>query len=102
MAGSPRREAILPGGPTALTLAIASILAPAASSAQESASKIADLGAQTVTGTRVRRIDSETSSPVFTIDREAIEKTGAVTLGHVIQQTPVVAGAATNPQVNNG
>jgi iron complex outermembrane receptor protein len=61
-----------------------------------------ELGKQTVTGSRIRRIDVETSSPVFTIDRNAIEKTGAVTLGSLLQQAPVVAGAATNPSVNNG
>ena len=56
----------------------------------------------TVTGTRIRRIEVETSSPVFVLDRSSIEQTGSVTLGQLLQQTPIVAGAATNPQVNNG
>jgi iron complex outermembrane recepter protein len=56
-----------------------------------------------VTGSRILRpVDSESASPVFVIDREAIEKTGAATIGEFIQETPAVSGAATNPQVNNG
>jgi len=55
-----------------------------------------------VTGSRIRRVDIENASPVFVIDKAAIEKTGAVTIGDLIQKTPSIAGAATNPQVNNG
>lgn len=56
----------------------------------------------TVTGTRIKRVDAETSSPVYKIDRQAIEATGAMTIGQFIQQVPSVSGAATNPAVNNG
>lgn len=55
-----------------------------------------------VTGSRVRRVDAETASPVFVVDRSAIEKSGAVTVGDLIQDIPAIAGAATNPSVNNG
>jgi len=55
-----------------------------------------------VTGSRIRRVDAENASPVVTIDRAAIEKTGKLTLGDLIQELPNIAGAATNPQVNNG
>jgi len=55
-----------------------------------------------VTGTRIRRVDSETASPLFVLDRAAIERSGAVTIGDLIQDTPAIAGAATNPSVNNG
>ncbi|MGH6959330.1 MAG: TonB-dependent receptor plug domain-containing protein, partial [Dongiaceae bacterium] len=55
-----------------------------------------------VTGTRIRRVDLETASPVFVIDRESIEKSGVPTLGELLQDMPSIAGAATNPQVNNG
>jgi outer membrane receptor protein involved in Fe transport len=55
-----------------------------------------------VTGSRIRRVDAENASPVVTIDREAIEKTGKLTLGDLVQELPNIAGAATNPQVNNG
>lgn len=55
-----------------------------------------------VTGTRIKRADMETASPVFVISRENIESSGAVTVGDFLQRTPAISGAATNPQVNNG
>lgn len=55
-----------------------------------------------VTGSRIKRVDIETASPVFTLDREQIDATGAVTIGDFLQETPAISGAATNPQVNNG
>ena len=55
-----------------------------------------------VTGSRIRRVDLETSSPVFVIDKSAIEKTGKLTIGDLLQEAPSIAGAATNPSVNNG
>jgi iron complex outermembrane recepter protein len=61
-----------------------------------------EIGPVEVTGTRIKRVDAETSSPTFTISKEAIEKTGALTIGDFIQEIPSIAGAATNPSVNNG
>jgi len=55
-----------------------------------------------VTGSRIRRVDTETASPVFTIDAQAIERTGAATIGDFLQDIPAISGAATNPSVNNG
>jgi outer membrane receptor protein involved in Fe transport len=55
-----------------------------------------------VTGSRIRRVDEATASPVFTLDREAIAEQGVSTIGDLLQQIPAVSGAATNPQVNNG
>jgi iron complex outermembrane receptor protein len=55
-----------------------------------------------VTGSNIRRVDIETANPVVTVDRAAIEKSGKVTLGDLIQQLPSMAGAATNTNVNNG
>jgi len=55
-----------------------------------------------VTGSNIRRVDVETANPVVTVDRAQIEKSGKVTLGDLIQQLPAMAGAATNPNVNNG
>src|SRR5262245_51924254 len=92
------RRALLGAG--ALALAPAPVVL--AQDQAAAADATTELGKQTVTGSRIRRIDVETSSPVFTIDRNAIEKTGAVTLGTLLQQAPVIAGAATNPSVNNG
>jgi outer membrane receptor protein involved in Fe transport len=56
----------------------------------------------TVTGTRIRRVDQETASPVFVMDSAAIQQSGVATMGELLQRVPAVAGAATNPQVNNG
>ncbi|MEO5559888.1 MAG: TonB-dependent receptor plug domain-containing protein, partial [Dokdonella sp.] len=56
----------------------------------------------TVTGSNIRRVDIETSNPVVTIDRAAIEKTGKLTLGDLVQALPAVTGPNMNPQVNNG
>jgi outer membrane receptor protein involved in Fe transport len=55
-----------------------------------------------VTGSRVKRIDTETASPVFALDSEALSLSGAAIMGDVITKAPSIAGAATNPQVNNG
>ncbi len=55
-----------------------------------------------VTGSRIRRVESETASPVFIVNREAIEASGVTTMGELLQQIPNVSGAATNTTVNNG
>ena len=62
----------------------------------------AELEQIVVTGSRIRRVDAETASPVFTLDRSTIAETGVTTMGDLLQQIPSVSGAATNPQVNNG
>jgi outer membrane receptor protein involved in Fe transport len=55
-----------------------------------------------VTGSRVRRVDAESASPIITIDQAAIEKSGVQSAGDLLQRLPTVSGAATNPAVNNG
>ena len=55
-----------------------------------------------VLGSRIKRADTETASPVLMIDAAAIERAGVSTLGDIIQELPAIAGAATNPSVNNG
>ena len=55
-----------------------------------------------VTGSRVRRVDAETADPVFVLDQSTIAQSGAVTVGDLISRIPSIAGAATNPSVNNG
>ena len=54
-----------------------------------------------VTGSLIRRVDTETASPVTIIDRRNITSSGKPTLGDVVQQLPSIAGAATNPQNNS-
>ncbi len=55
-----------------------------------------------VTGSNIRRVDIETASPVVTIDRAAIQASGKVNLGDLVQALPTIAGNAQNPAVNNG
>ena len=59
------------------------------------------LGTVVVTGSRIRRVDLETSNPVVTIGREAIQRSGKLTVGDLVQELPAIAGNASNPQVNN-
>ncbi|WHZ19838.1 MAG: TonB-dependent receptor [Rhodanobacteraceae bacterium] len=54
-----------------------------------------------VTGSLIRRVDTETASPVTIIDRQNITNSGKPTLGDVLQQMPSIAGDATNPQNNS-
>jgi iron complex outermembrane receptor protein len=82
-----------------LTGAATSMAAPVAVQAQQDDETITEV---VVTGSRIRRVDAETASPVFTYDTEAIQRSGVTTLGDLMQKIPSVAGAATNPQVNNG
>ncbi|MDR3444515.1 MULTISPECIES: TonB-dependent receptor [unclassified Dyella] len=65
-------------------------------------SKSKTLETVTVTGSLIRRVDVETASPVVTIDRAAIQATGKLTLGDLVQQLPAMTGGAVNPQTNNG
>ena len=55
-----------------------------------------------VTGSRIRRVDIETSNPVISIGREAIQNAGGLTIGSVVQAIPANTGSFANPQTNNG
>jgi len=61
-----------------------------------------DVAEVVVTGSRIRRVDAETASPVLVIDQAAIQASGITSAGELVQRIPSIAGAATNPQVNNG
>jgi iron complex outermembrane recepter protein len=54
-----------------------------------------------VTGSNIRRVDIETANPVVTIDHAAIQQSGKLTLGDLVQDLPAVTGPVTNPRVNN-
>ena len=55
------------------------------------------LDAIEVTGSLLRRVDTETANPVVTLDRETLENNGNPTLGNVLQALPSFSGFATNP-----
>lgn len=54
-----------------------------------------------VTGSRIRRSDYETESPILVIKREDIDRTGLVSIGDILQNLPQ-AGAALSRSFNNG
>ncbi|MEO5623102.1 MAG: TonB-dependent receptor [Dokdonella sp.] len=100
------REAIRQGlrtyGIAGATLASGFIALPAIAQDAAADTNSQKLETITVTGSNIRRVDIETSNPVVTIDRAAIEKTGKLTLGDLVQSLPAVTGPNMNPQVNNG
>jgi iron complex outermembrane receptor protein len=54
-----------------------------------------------VTGSRIKRVDIETSQPIFQLDREDILAQGLTSIGDVIQNL-TAHGSAQNSNVNNG
>ncbi len=54
-----------------------------------------------VTGSRIKRTDMETASPVLSLDRDDLVQTGKVSIGDILQKIPA-AGAALNTAFNNG
>ncbi|MET0548977.1 MAG: TonB-dependent receptor [Xanthomonas sp.] len=92
---------------TPLALAVATALSLGSAGAAQAQEASADSAPQTldsivVTGSRLRRVDTETANPVVTISRAQIEATGKATLGDLVQELPSIAGNATNPNTNNG
>ncbi len=53
------------------------------------------------TGTHIRATDLENAAPVFSIDREDIQRTGLTDVGDLLRQIPA-AGASLNLSNNNG
>lgn len=81
--------------------AVAATAVPTQGWAQDTA-QADELETVTVTGSRIRRVEAETASPVLTITAETIADSGSATLGDLLQDIPSVSGAATNPSTNNG
>ena len=69
--------------------------------APASTDKAKTLKAVVVTGSLIRRVDTETASPVVTLDRATITNSGKPVLGDVLQQLPSISGNATNPSNNS-
>jgi outer membrane receptor protein involved in Fe transport len=64
--------------------------------------KAQTLDTVSVTGSHIRRVDGETSSPVITIDRQQIEDSGKSTIGDLLQHMPAMAGFMPNTSMNSG
>ena len=54
-----------------------------------------------VTGSRIKRVDVETSQPVFILNREDILRNGQVSIGDILQDL-TVSGSSLNTTFNNG
>lgn len=88
-------------GVVAAVGAAGTAMAQNATTTQNSQQQPQTLQTIVVTGSHIRRVDLETSNPVVAVTSQQIEATGKMTLGDVLQKLPVIAGAMTNPNVNN-
>jgi outer membrane receptor protein involved in Fe transport len=91
----------------ALSFGVASAAITVGSAYAQTANNTTDQKSQSletivVTGSNIRRVDIETANPVVTIDRAAIQASGKVNIGDLVQDLPSIAGNAMNPNVNNG
>ncbi|MFY8349544.1 TonB-dependent receptor [Pseudoalteromonas sp. SSM20] len=55
-----------------------------------------------VTGSRIKRADMETASPVTVIGAEEIRASGATSIDSILQDMTAAGGAMVNPGINNG
>jgi outer membrane receptor protein involved in Fe transport len=83
------------------SVALGTAASGAAAQDQSADQKNQSLETIVVTGSNIRRVDIETANPVVTIDAAAIQNTGKLTLGDIVQSLPANMNG-TNPQVNNG
>lgn len=85
----------------ARALAIGSVAALAMPVLAQDAEEETRIDTVTVTGSRVKRVDAETSQPVFTMSREDIKAQGLTSIGDVIQNI-TANGSTLNSTYNNG
>jgi outer membrane receptor protein involved in Fe transport len=89
-----------------LTSAVASTCGVGTAQAQQGPTTAPEAGPElqevVVTGSRIRRIDTETANPVLVIDQQQIQASGITQVGDLLQRIPSISGQATNPNVNNG
>ena len=90
----------------ALSLGVVAAAGTLTANAQDAGAKTDQKGQAletiVVTGSNIRRVDIETANPVVTIDHAAIQQSGKLTLGDLVQDLPAITGPVTNPRVNNG
>lgn len=91
------------GAADTATIAVQSLPEPDSTPAakEESAGPAVKLQAVEVTGSRIKRTDSETSQPVVRLSRKDLERSGSNSVGEILQALPA-AGAALNTTFNNG
>ncbi|MDT3306917.1 TonB-dependent receptor [Shewanella vaxholmensis] len=77
----------------------AALNVPLSFAADEAGAKVERIA---VTGSRIKRADMETASPVSVIDASAIISSGAISVDEVLQKMTSAGGAMTNAGINNG
>jgi iron complex outermembrane receptor protein len=80
--------------PAALTLAFGAGVALSAASLGASAQQAQRVERIEVTGTNIKRTDTETPSVVQVITREQIERSGVQTVAELLRQVPAIAGGS--------
>ncbi|MDP5146709.1 TonB-dependent receptor [Shewanella sp. ULN5] len=83
----------------ATTVATSGFISTSAIAAEEQVQKVERIA---VTGSRIKRTDMETASPVSVIDASSIIASGATSIDDVLQKMTSSGGAMTNAAVNNG
>jgi outer membrane receptor protein involved in Fe transport len=82
-------------------LATGALLSAGVVFAQDEDEDKVELERVVTTGTHIRSTDLENAAPVFSIDREDIQRTGLTDVGDLLRQIPA-AGASLNLSNNNG
>ncbi|MCW3174168.1 TonB-dependent receptor [Shewanella subflava] len=83
----------------ATTVASSGFISTSVMAAEEQVQKVERIA---VTGSRIKRTDMETASPVSVIDASSIIASGATSIDDVLQKMTSSGGAMTNAAVNNG
>jgi iron complex outermembrane receptor protein len=84
-------------GALAGVMAMAGVTSPAY--AQQPGATVEEM---VVTGSRIRRADLESASPVTVIDRSVIIDAGLTDVGNLVQRMPSMSGSPIGTTTNNG
>ncbi|MBC2607804.1 TonB-dependent receptor plug domain-containing protein [Pelagicoccus albus] len=90
------RRSALPKNALLGSFALAMIGSPLYSQEMEEDTTDEEVKTYTVTGSRIRRIDLETPSPVLVISRDELDATGFATVGDALRALPIVNGQSLN------
>jgi iron complex outermembrane recepter protein len=97
------RSAVRRGlGVSAGVFASMALVAPAAMAQAPQPGQQAVIDEITVTGSRIRRADLESASPVTVLSRDDIVLTGLTDVGNFIQRMPSMSGSPIGTTTNNG
>lgn len=88
--------------PYLLSAAVLSALIPLAHADDATPGAGKTLATVSVTGSNIKRTDSEGPNPVQVIDRQQLEQSGKVTVADALRSISANTGNATNETTNNG